>query len=289
MQFVIITGMSGAGKSQASGCLEDIGFFCIDNLPPTLIPKFAELCLQSEKRVEKAAFVIDVREAQFLSDLLGILEDLKREEHAVRMIFLEASDEVLVRRFSETRRPHPLAGEGMVLEGIQAERKLLAKLKERADLVIDTSTFTVHELKKLLTTTFLELGPEGGRTAILLVSFGYKFGLPYVSDLVFDVRFLPNPYFVEELRSFSGQDPEVAEYLLAFPETRSFLEKLIDFVRFTLPFYVREGKAYLTISVGCTGGRYRSVFTVGYLAGKLREDGYKVSIRHRDFDKLDVS
>jgi len=177
----------------------------------------------------------------------------------------------------------------MVLEGIQTERELLAKLKERADLVIDTSTFTVHELKKLLTTTFLELGPEGGKTTILLVSFGYKFGLPYISDLVFDVRFLPNPYFVEELRSFSGQDPEVAEYLLAFPETRSFLEKLIEFVCFTLPFYVQEGKAYLTISVGCTGGRYRSVFTVGYLAGKLREDGYKVSIRHRDFDKLDVS
>lgn len=285
MEFVIITGMSGAGKSQASNCLEDLGFFCVDNLPTTLIPKFAELCLRSEQRIERAALVINIREAEFLDDLFEALAGLKQEGHSVQVIFLDSSDEVLVRRFSETRRPHPLARDGAVLEGIKAERELLTKLKEQADLVIDTSPFTIHEFKKRLQNAFLDLQPKAMRTVLALTSFGYKFGLPYDADLVFDVRFLPNPHFVAKLKPLSGQDPQVGEYLLSFPQTEAYLAKLLEFLRFTLPLYVQEGKAYLTISVGCTGGRHRSVFVVDYLAGKLKEEGYEVSVRHRDLDK----
>ncbi len=285
MEFVIITGMSGAGKSQAVKCLEDIGFFCIDNLPPTLIPKFAELCLQSEKRIERVALVVDVREGEFLGDLSRALEDLKREGHVIQVIFLDASDEALIRRFSETRRPHPLARDGMIQDGIRAERGLLASLKAQADLIIDTSPLTVHELRKLLLNTFLDFQPKAPRTAFSIVSFGYKFGLPYESDLVFDVRVLPNPYFVKELKPLTGQDLPVAEYLRGFPQTRAFLEKLVDFIRFALPLYIREGKAYLTIAIGCTGGRHRSVFIAEELAKILCQEGYEVSVRHRDIGR----
>jgi len=285
MEFVIITGMSGAGKSQAVKCLEDIGFFCIDNLPPTLIPKFAELCLQSEKRIERVALVVDVREGEFLGDLSRALEDLKREGHVIQVIFLDASDEALIRRFSETRRPHPLARDGMIQDGIRAERGLLASLKAQADLIIDTSPLTVHELRKLLLNTFLDFQPKAPKTAFSIVSFGYKFGLPYESDLVFDVRVLPNPYFVKELKPLTGQDLPVAEYLRGFPQTRTFLEKLVDFIRFALPLYIREGKAYLTIAIGCTGGRHRSVFIAEELARILCQEGYEVSVRHRDIGR----
>ncbi|MBI3988245.1 MAG: RNase adapter RapZ [candidate division NC10 bacterium] len=285
MEFVIITGMSGAGKSQAIKCLEDLGFFCVDNLPPTLIPKFAELCLQSEKRIDRVALVVDVREGEFLGDLSRALEDLKKEGHFVQVIFLDASDEALIRRFSETRRPHPLARSGMVQEGIHGERELLASLKAQADLIIDTSPLTVHELRKVLLNTFLDFQPKAPKTAFSFVSFGYKFGLPYESDLVFDVRVLPNPHFVQGLQPLTGQDPKVADYLLGFPQTRAFLEKLLDFITFVLPFYIQEGKAYLTIAIGCTGGRHRSVFVTEELAKMLRQDGYEVSVRHRDIGK----
>ncbi len=284
IDFIVMTGMSGAGKSAASRCLEDLGFFCIDNLPVTLIPKVAELCAQSEKRIERVALVVDAREGRFLEGLFDILVDLRRDGHLVRIVFLDASDEVLVRRFSESRRPHPLAPGGSALEGIRAERERLAHLKAKADLVIDTSSFTVHEFRKLLATSFLDL-PAPQRTALSLVSFGYKHGLPVDADLVFDARCLPNPHFVDALRPLTGRDPQVVEYILGSVQAREFVERIQEFLGFTLPLYVQEGKAYLTIAVGCTGGRHRSVVLAEELARLLREAGHEVSVRHRDVDR----
>ncbi len=284
LDFIVVTGLSGAGKSAASRCLEDLGFFCIDNLPAALIPKVAELCAQSEKRIERVALVIDAREGRFLDDLFAMLSDLTREGHQVRVVFLEASDDVLVRRFSESRRPHPLAPGGSALEGIRAERARLAHLKARADLVIDTSSFTVHEFRKLLATAFLDL-PPAPRMALALVSFGYRYGLPVDADLVFDARCLPNPHFVEALRPLSGQAPGVIEYVLGAAQSRAFLEQIQAFLSLALPLYVHEGKAYLTLAVGCTGGRHRSVVMVDELARRLREAGHEVSARHRDVER----
>ncbi len=284
IDFIVVTGMSGAGKSAASRCLEDLGFFCIDNLPVTLIPKVAELCAQSEKRIERVALVVDAREGRFLDGLFDILVDLRRDGHLVRVVFLEASDEVLVRRFSESRRPHPLAPGGSALEGIRAERARLAHLKAKADLVIDTSSFTVHEFRKLLATSFLDL-PAPPRTVLSLVSFGYKYGLPVDADLVFDARCLPNPHFVESLQPLTGRADPVVEYVLGFGQARGFVERIQEFLRFTLPLYVQEGKAYLTIAVGCTGGRHRSVVLAEELARLLREGGHEVSVRHRDVER----
>jgi RNase adapter protein RapZ len=285
IDFIVITGMSGAGKSAASRCLEDLGFFCIDNLPVTLIPKVAELCVQSEKRIERVALVVDAREGRFLEGLFDILLDLRREGHLVRIVFLEASDQSLVRRFSESRRPHPLAPGGSALEGIQAERERLAHLKAKADLVIDTSSFTVHEFRKLLATSFLDL-PLPPRTSLSLVSFGYKYGLPVDADLIFDARCLPNPHFVDALRPLTGREPPVVEYVMGFAQAREFLARVQEFLRFTLPLYVQEGKAYLTIAVGCTGGRHRSVVLTEELLRMLREAGHEVSVRHRDVDRV---
>ena len=284
IDFVVVTGMSGAGKSAASRCLEDLGFFCIDNLPVALIPKMAELCAQSEKRIERVALVVDAREGSFLNGLFEILQDLRRDGHLVRVVFLDAADDVLVRRFSESRRPHPLAPAGSAVAGIRAERERLAHLKTKADLVINTSSFTVHEFRKLLATSFLDLNTSA-RTALSLVSFGYKFGLPVDADLMFDARCLPNPHFVEALRPLTGQAPGVVEYVLGFAQTLGFLERTLAFLTFTVPLYVQEGKAYLTIAVGCTGGRHRSVVLVEELARLLREAGHEVSVGHRDIDR----
>jgi UPF0042 nucleotide-binding protein len=284
IDFIVITGMSGAGKSAASRCLEDLGFFCIDNLPVTLIPKVAELCAQSEKRIERVALVVDAREGRFLEGLFDILLDLRREGHLVRIVFLEASDQALVRRFSESRRPHPLAPSGSALEGIQAERARLAHLKAKADLVIDTSGFTVHEFRKLLATSFLDL-PVPPRTSLSLVSFGYKYGLPVDADLIFDARCLPNPHFIDALRPLTGRERPVVEYVMGFAQAREFVTRVQEFLRFTLPLYMQEGKAYLTIAVGCTGGRHRSVVLTEELVRLLREADHEVSIRHRDVDR----
>jgi UPF0042 nucleotide-binding protein len=284
IEFIVITGLSGAGKTAASRCLEDLGFFCIDNLPAALIPKVAELCAQSEKRIERVGLVVDAREGRFLDDLTDTLGALRRDGHRVRIVFLEASDDVLVRRFSETRRPHPLAPGGSAQEGIRAERARLADLKARADLVVDTSAFTVHEFRKLLATAFLDLPPPR-RMVLTLVSFGYRHGLPVDADLVFDARCLPNPHFVEALRPLTGQVPAVVAYVMAAAETRGFLERVQALLAFALPLYVREGKAYLTVAVGCTGGRHRSVVLVDALARQLREAGHDVSVRHRDVER----
>ncbi len=284
LDFIVVTGMSGAGKSAASRCLEDLGFFCIDNLPAALIPKVAELCAQSEKRIERVGLVVDAREGRFLDALFDILVDLRREGHEVRMVFLDASDDVLVRRFSESRRPHPLAPDGSAPEGIRAERHRLAALKAKADLVIDTSTFTVHEFRKLLATSFLDL-PASSKTVLALVSFGYRYGLPVDADLVFDARCLPNPHFVESLRPLTGLAQGVRDYVLGSVESRAFLDQIQSFLAFAMPLYVHEGKAYLTIAIGCTGGRHRSVVLADELVRRMRETGHDVSVRHRDMER----
>ncbi len=276
--------MSGAGKTQAIRCLEDLGFFCVDNLPPTFIPKFAELCSQSEQRIDRVGLVIDVREGAFLDQLFDTLVDLRRAGHQAEVVFLDAADETLVRRFSESRRPHPLAPHGSVLDGIRAERQLLGRVKATAGLVVDTSPLNIHEFRKLLAASFLELD-RAARTAISLVSFGYKYGVPFDADLMFDVRFLPNPQFEPALKELSGQHPAVIAFLEAQPLTARFLAALQDFLAFSLPLHTQEGKAYLTMAVGCTGGRHRSVYVVERLAAWIRTQGQDVMVRHRDRDR----
>lgn len=284
MEFIIVTGMSGAGKSQAIKTLEDLGVFCVDNLPPSLIPTVADLCAHSEPRINRVAFVIDVREGEFLGPLEEVLVTLKGRGHAVRVIFLEAEDQILLRRFSESRRPHPLAPQGSILHGISLERKRMAQLKSEADMVLDTSDLTIHDLRRLLESAFRDHRP-GSKTTITIVSFGYRHGLPPDADLVFDLRCLPNPHFQEELRPLTGQDPEIAKFLLDDPRARSYLEQLWGFLRFAFPFYLQEGRAYLTIALGCTGGRHRSVAAAEYLVGQFQAEGREVGVRHRDIDK----
>ncbi|MFQ5657204.1 MAG: RNase adapter RapZ [Candidatus Methylomirabilales bacterium] len=284
MEFIIVTGMSGAGKSTAIKTLEDLGIFCVDNLPASLIPTVAELCAHSEWRIERVAFVIDVREREFLGPLQDVLPTLREQGHAVRILFLEADDHVLLRRFSESRRPHPLAPQGSVLQGISLERQRMAQLKAGADMVLDTGDLTIHDLRRLLVSTFRD-DRRDSKTAITLVSFGYRYGLPPEADLVFDLRCLPNPHFHEELRPLTGCDPRVAKFLLEDPTARSYLNQLWDFLRFTFPYYLHEGRAYLTMALGCTGGRHRSVTAAEYLARKFESEGREVVIRHRDIDK----
>ena len=277
--------MSGAGKSQAIRCLEDLGFFCVDNLPPSLIPTFADLCAQSERRIDRVGLVMDVREGGFLDQVFDTLVVLRRAGHPVEVVFLDTSDEGLVRRFTESRRPHPLAPHGSVLEGIRAERQLLARLKATADLVIDTTPLTIHELRKVLTSAFQpEAGPPA-RLAISLLSFGYKYGLPFDADLVFDVRFLPNPQFQSDLKDLTGRDPGVIAFLEAQPLTGQYLKAARDFLAFNLPHFMQEGKAYLTVAIGCTGGRHRSVYVADRLAEWIRGQGQEVAVRHRDRDR----
>lgn len=283
-EVVIITGMSGAGKSQAIKCLEDIGFFCIDNLPTTLIPTFVRLCTQSERGIQQVALVIDVRGGEFLNSLFDNLAMLKAEGHIVKIVFLDARDETLVRRFSESRRPHPLAVGKSALSGITAERHMLARLRDEADLIVDTSPLTIHELKQFLSQAFLAQ-PVSSRIALSLVSFGYKYGLPFDADLVLDTRFLPSPHFNDDLRPLTGCDPEVGQFLMKAAATRPYLDRLAEFLDFIVPLSEQEGRAYLTIAFGCTGGRHRSVFLAEHLAAHFRERGHPVTIRHRDIEK----
>jgi RNase adapter protein RapZ len=284
LRFVIITGLSGAGKSYAIKCLEDLGYFCVDNLPTTLIPTFVELCLSSQREIRKIALGVDVREGEYLAHLLEILQELRSRGHSPEVLCLEAADEVLVRRYHETRRRHPMAGDGTVLDGIQAERKALAHLREGADRILDTSALTVHELRQRLVERY-GTDTRGEGLTVTLVSFGFKHGIPYDADLVFDVRFLPNPHFVDRLRALDGREGAVADYIFAQPETRELMERLRDLIRFLLPLYRREGKAYLTVAVGCTGGRHRSIAIVEALREDLERQGLTPLIRHRDLGR----
>jgi UPF0042 nucleotide-binding protein len=284
VSFVIITGLSGAGKSHAIKCFEDMDFFCVDNLPTTLIPTFADLIARSRHDVQRVALGVDVREGEYLSHLLEALHELKGRGHKVEVLFFEASDEALVRRYHESRRRHPLAAGGNVLDAIRAERKALAHMREIADRIVETSSITVHQLKALLAERYVTPRARGGLTASL-VSFGYKHGIPFDADLVFDVRFLPNPHFVDGLRPLDGRDKRVREFVLRHDEARELLDRLRDLPRFLLPFYQREGKAYLTVAIGCTGGRHRSVTFVEELREFLASLGYAPTVVHRDIDR----
>lgn len=284
LAFVVITGLSGAGKSYAIKCFEDMGFFCVDNLPTTLIPRFADLVTHSTQQIHRVALGADVREGAYLGDLLGALAELREGRHRVEVLFLEASDEALVRRFHETRRRHPLAHGGHVLDAIRAERHALAHLREVADRIVDTSALTVHQLKSLLVAAYGAPSLRAGMTTTLL-SFGFKHGLPIDADLVFDVRFLPNPHFAEPLRPLDGRDARVRDFVLDHPESRQLLARLDELLRFLLPAYQREGKAYLTVAVGCTGGRHRSVVVAEELRRLLAAQGVAAVVAHRDVDR----
>jgi len=279
--FVVLTGLSGSGKSQAIRALEDLGYFCVDNLPTTLIPTLAKLSMRSGE-VQRVAIVVDVRERNFLPSFPRAYAQLSRMRGLNPvLIFLEASDAVLVRRFSETRRPHPLAGRRSASEGIREEREQLAPIREMADETVDTSDMTVHELRRF----FTEISRDRARAGLVvtLLSFGYKYGLPMDSDLVFDVRCLPNPHFVPALRKRTGRDRAVVAFMERDESTREFIEQLIEYLRYTLPFYVAEGKFYLTVGIGCTGGRHRSVMIAERLSRVLKDTaGVRIRVKQRD-------
>jgi UPF0042 nucleotide-binding protein len=280
--FIVLTGLSGSGKSQAIRALEDLGYFCVDNLPTTLIPTLAKLSLRAGGDIEKVAIVVDVREGGFLSSFPKIFRKLRKMPRLNPiLIFLEADHAALVRRFSETRRPHPLAPDRSVTEGIRDERQRLNMIRELADEIVDTSDMTVHELRHF----FMGLSRDraASRLVITLLSFGFKHGVPVDADLVFDVRCLPNPHFVPTLRRRTGRDKAVADFLERDPSTRQFMDRLDDYLRFVIPFYITEGKSYLTIAIGCTGGRHRSVMIAERLRKSLAEIGAaRVRVRHRD-------
>ena len=283
-RFVILTGLSGSGKTQAIRALEDLGYFCIDNLPTQLIPTMAKLTSShDEAGLSKVAIVVDVRERGFLKEFPRVYRELKTHRNLKpRLIFLEASDSALVRRFSETRRPHPLAGDRSVSEGIADERQKLDAIRSMADMILDTSNMTVHELRD----RFMQMSRDGRERAAMvvnLVSFGYKNGVPLDADLVFDVRCLPNPHFVDNLRGLTGRDAPVVKYMRSAPATRDFIDRLTGFLEFALPQYVQEGKSYLTVAVGCTGGRHRSVMIAETLQKALSHvKGVKLRVKHRD-------
>ena len=280
-RFVIITGLSGAGKSEAVRAFEDLGFFCVDNLPPALIRKFAELAAQSEGKIDKIALVVDIRSREFFDKLFVSLEALEEMGVNYEILFLESSDETLVRRFKETRRRHPLSREGGIIEGITEERKRFKKVWDKASRIIDTSSITPKQLRERILAGFSSLSREEG-IDVVVVSFGFKHGIPIDADLIFDVRFLPNPHYIEDLRSLTGEDEAVREYVFRSHTAFVFLNKLLDLVIFLLPQYIKEGKTQLIIGIGCTGGRHRSVAISNRVAGFLKDQGYRVTVEHRD-------
>ena len=317
IRVILISGLSGSGKTTAIKALEDIGFYCVDNLPILLLPKFIELCQQSGGKISKVAVVEDIRgeasyplsqqapnpasggtgsgqlggatgEINFLEDSRRIIQDLKREGYPIEILFLESSDPTLMRRFSETRRQHPLAVGGSIREGLRLERERLQAIRDMANQVIDTSQLNVHQLKERVQ-QYAEAGRSPSQMTIVLLSFGYSFGIPFETDLLMDVRFLPNPYFVEELKRLRGDHPKVSEYVLQWEETKEFLRHLEALIRFLLPLYEKEMKTHLTIAVGCTGGRHRSIVIVNRLAEMLRDElaerGVFLSVQHRDAEK----
>jgi UPF0042 nucleotide-binding protein len=309
IRVILISGLSGSGKTTAIKALEDIGFYCVDNLPILLLPKFIELCEQSEGKITKVAVVEDIRGStsypsqsddlkglagdvqggkDFFEDSRRIIQNLRREGFSIEILFLESSDSILVRRFSETRRQHPLAIGGSIGEGIHLERQRLQGLRDMANLVIDTSHLNVHQLKEQIQ-HYAQAGSSLDQMTVTLLSFGFSFGIPHEADLLLDVRFLPNPYFVEELKRLKGGDSKVTEYVLQWEEAREFLKRVQEFIRFLLPLYKRERKTHLTIAVGCTGGRHRSMVIVNQLAEILRDElaarGILLSVHHRDVEK----
>jgi UPF0042 nucleotide-binding protein len=283
LRIIIITGVSGAGKSLAVRTLEDLGYFCVDNLPPSLLPKFLEIS-RSAGKIEHIALVMDIRGGEFLEDLFPALDMIKNTGLECEILFLDASDNVLIKRFKESRRAHPLAAEGRLLQGIEAERRILDKIKKRADHVLDTTNLTPGQLKEEIKGIFLK-GREFKGMVINIISFGFKFGIPLESDLVFDVRFIPNPFYVESMRKYSGKNPLVRDFVLKNPETAMFLEKLEGMLDFLIPNYIKEGKAQLVIGIGCTGGRHRSVVIADEVFRIFKGKQYTIFVDHRDMDK----
>jgi UPF0042 nucleotide-binding protein len=281
-RFLIITGLSGSGKTVVSHFLEDMGYYCMDNLPAKLIPDFVDLWMRKEVEIAKVALVVDIREPGFPTEFPKVLKKI-REKISPRLIFLEASDETLVTRFKETRRPHPLAKRMSVLESVELERKRLEGIKKLADDVIDTSSKRIAELKKFLTTRLLK--ERKLKLQILIVSFGYKYGIPLDSDLIFDTRFLPNPFYIEELREKTGRSDKIKDYVLKAPETKKFLKELYHFIDYLIPHFVEEGKSYLTVSIGCTGGKHRAVVVAEKLKEHLKKTDHSLRIHHRDIHK----
>jgi RNase adapter protein RapZ len=282
-QFIVITGLSGSGKSGTIKCFEDLGFFCVDNLPAKLIPTFVELCTKKGEEISRVALIVDIRERDFLQEFPEIYNRMKRL-YNFSILFLEASDDVLIRRFSETRRPHPLAFDRPIMQGIMEERERLQSIREMADVIIDTSTINIHELREHINKIYAP-DSESKQLVISVLSFGYKHGIPFNSDIIFDVRFLPNPYFVPEFKDKTGLDEGVRSFVLNCPDWNEFDQKIRDFLFFLLPRFVREGKSYLTVSIGCTGGKHRSVVIAQHLEKLLREQGYQVRCKHRDINK----
>ncbi|NLJ98014.1 MAG: RNase adapter RapZ [Tissierellia bacterium] len=285
MEFVIITGMSGAGKSQAMKAMEDMGYYCMDNLPPALLPRFAELCYQSKKTIDKVAVVADIRGGIFFEDLFKGLGELKNEGLKYRILFLDAEDRVLIKRYKELRRPHPLNPMGSITDGIIEERKFLEEIKDKADYIIDTSKLTIGMLKEEINKIFIK-GEEVRKLTISVVSFGFKHGLLLDADLVFDVRFIPNPYYIPELRELTGEDENVRDYVFEWEQTGIFVDKLMDMLEFLIPYYIKEGKSQLIIGIGCTGGRHRSVAIANYIESKLSQQGHRTIVTHRDYKLL---
>ncbi|CAG7839460.1 glmZ(sRNA)-inactivating NTPase [Clostridium novyi B str. ATCC 27606] len=285
MRFVIVTGLSGAGKSQAIRSLEDLGYFCVDNLPPTLMGKFAEACYQTDGKINKIALVIDIRGGEFFDDLFENLKYLKEQNYRYEILFLDASDKVLVKRYKESRRTHPLAPSGRIIQGIERERKRLNEVKYKANNIIDTSSMTQMQLREKIWRIYGDDEQIQNRLIIDVLSFGFKYGIPVDADLVFDVRFLPNPYYIPELKKFSGDDKEIQDYVLGFKETKEFINKLDDMLEFLIPNYIKEGKIQLVIAIGCTGGRHRSVTIANVIYDKLKEKGHKISKEHRDINE----
>ncbi|MEA2022299.1 MAG: RNase adapter RapZ [Candidatus Caldatribacteriota bacterium] len=282
-RFVIITGLSGAGKSIAIKCFEDSGFFCVDNIPPQLIIKFAEICLKSKGKLSKIALVVDIRGGTFFKDLFDSFNHLYELGINIEIFFLEASDEVLVHRFGGTRRKHPLNISDSILENIQEERKRLKELRSKANLIIDTSDLTPKQLSNELIRNFIK--SKSQNIQLTLISFGYKYGIPIDVDMIFDVRFIPNPFYIESLRSLPGTNQQIQKYVTDFKITQRFMKTYFNLIRDLIPYYIREGKTYLSIAFGCTGGRHRSVVLINKLAIHLQSQGYKTFIKHRDIKK----
>lgn len=287
LHTLIITGLSGAGKSQVINCMEDMGYYCVDNLPPALLTKFVELSLQSEGKVDKVALVIDVRGGEFFLDLSHALDEMQDNAVPYEIVFLEAADDVLIRRFKESRRRHPLAGDASLLESIRTERVMLEELRGRANLVIDTSDLSPLELKTKLQSIFCERNTRG--FFVNIISFGYKLGIPIDTDIVIDVRFLTNPFYNPTMRNLTGEDREVIDFVLGSPVTKSFMRRFINLLKFLIPHYINEGKTNLAVAIGCTGGQHRSVVLADYAAKKIRNLGYKVVVRHRDIAKYKIN
>ncbi len=281
-QLVILTGLSGSGKGSVLRTFEDLGFYCVDNLPVSFIPSFAELYMEGGGEFERAVLLVDAREGEQLKRLPDVYRKLRREYPAT-LVFIEASEQALARRFNETRRPHPMGAEFSIAEGIRLEQKQMAGIRALADVVIDTTKFTVHDLRQFI----IERFQKAGRKPLLisLMSFGYRFGLPADADLVFDVRFLPNPYFIAKLRPYSGKNARVARYIRSFKQTGEFLRRIDGLLAYLIPHYIREGKSYLTVAFGCTGGRHRSVMMAEAVAKALAKRGYTTKLEHRDLER----